>query len=187
MALISPKNKFVFIHIPKTGGTSVIQALHQSIENEIEFNRKIDHMSQIEVKEFFPYDFTDYTFFAIVRHPLHMLYSFYCYKRGNTQNLSALCDSVTFEEFVEFWSKNHFNERILDEGQHAFVEKDTIVFKLENMNKDIPRFFKEKFGIDIVLQHFNKSKKTKEIFTEKVRQLVYQKYKQDYEMFNYDP
>lgn len=187
MGLISQKYKFVFVHISKTGGTSVIKALQNACGNDIEYIPELDHITPQEIRKFYPYDFSNYIFIAIVRHPLELLYSYYCYKRGNTQNLSELCNVLNFKDFVKYWYISTFGEYLLDQGQHTFTKKNTKIFKLENLNETLPKFFKETFGIDFLLQHINKSRKESILFSNKTRKLVYDKFKKDFDLFNYDP
>lgn len=186
MVLISHKYKFILVHIPKTGGTSVIQALLQTLGNDVHYYPEIDHMSQQEIISHFQNDFEDYIFLAIVRNPMDLLYSYYCYKRGNTQYLSDVCDLLDFESFVTFWY-NHgtFGERILDEGQHAFVKDDTRIFYLEDINHTLPLFFKECFNFHLEIPHLNKSQKEQLEFSSETKKKIYKKYHKDFEVFHF--
>tara|TARA_B100000676_G_C18013247_1_gene808003 strand:- start:500 stop:1288 length:789 start_codon:yes stop_codon:yes gene_type:complete len=98
--IVSHKNKFVFVHIPKTGGTSIVQALYPYLDpeqdiiiggherhdnpstfsaSEYEKNNQLHkHSSAVEIKKVIGQDIWDeYFIFAFVRNPFARVVSLY--------------------------------------------------------------------------------------------------------------
>ena len=93
--MISHKHKFIFIHIPKTGGTSIERrfvpfAGHD--EHEVSYK----HDSAIQMKQKFSQEWKDYFKFSIVRNPWDWLVSrFFWSKQRDT-----IKETCSFKKFI---------------------------------------------------------------------------------------
>jgi len=116
------KYECVFIHIPKTAGTSVLTCL---MEEQI-FR---DHANYLDYKRIDPLKFEKYFKFCFVRNPYDRAVSFFEYlKRGGNQSddlyFQELIKNVfpTFEGFVlEYLDKDRIHEHVLFRPQYLFI------------------------------------------------------------------
>ncbi|TVP61456.1 MAG: sulfotransferase family protein [Nodularia sp. (in: Bacteria)] len=124
---ISHRHKFIFVHIPKCGGTSIEKALctftkldlmnpRLLSEEEIKeknlllggsLHRLERHLSAIEIKTLIEkQEFEDYFKFSIVRNPFSRLVSFYNFVLKNKNpdhtklQVKLVLNSVNFKDFV---------------------------------------------------------------------------------------
>lgn len=67
----------IFVHVPKTGGTSIERALRESPEQVVG-----GHTTALGFRKAFPREFAEYFTFALVRHPLDRFLSAWRYLRG---------------------------------------------------------------------------------------------------------
>ncbi len=77
--MISHKHKFIFVHIPKTGGTS--------IERSLEHNRRWErhskkHSTIIEYEKQLGFNITSYLKFSVIRNPWDRLVSYWKYRQN---------------------------------------------------------------------------------------------------------
>ena len=88
---------FIFIHIPKTGGTSIRAALGQSY---FTFPGSDGHRSLDEIHEMFPPS-KDWPSFTVIRDPFERIYSGF---RWSEEDIWARCPArpgdITFSEWV---------------------------------------------------------------------------------------
>ena len=84
--MISHHHKCIFIHIPKTGGTSIENVLRQD-KSKGSDHRLLHEYSHYSV-------FNSYFKFAIVRNTYDRIWSLYSYysSGGNQQNLQTITD-----------------------------------------------------------------------------------------------
>lgn len=147
MSVISRANNFIFFHIPKCGGTSLLSVFQQK---NIAVNLITDsHSSNKETYSYFKYK-NDLNFynqsnkFAIIRHPIQRAISFFKYiKITDTHQLHHLIKNMSFVEFCYYLkqSKNKkngitscYNHLQNDNGN---LENITII-KLEEINQNLP-------------------------------------------------
>lgn len=190
---ISHLKKIIFIHIAKTGGTSIVR------NTGYEF--KIDgHTSILHYKKNHPDIFDTYTKMCLVRNPWDRFVSAYEYVRmensyyHNDKNIHPdyeTIKSLSFEDMVEgFVSeqltlKGHAWSRQFERIQNEKGEKEIDhVFKTEEMNSDskFREFFPE-------INHINKSSRKsldyRDYYTEKTKKSIGEYFTQDVEMFEY--
>lgn len=197
---ISHKHKIIFIHIPKTGGTSIENTMGIGNKKNIfdknvlfgrDKNYEAQHLFSSEIKKIVGKPiYNSYFKFSFVRNPFSRLVSDYSWSKYRNMN---------FEEFINkkvIPSKNrilykdpyrHFK------SQHKFIidnsGKITVNFigKFENLTNDFKKLCKI-FNLKLDLPHTNKSnhKNYKQYYNRRTKNIVESIYKKDLELFNYN-
>ena len=102
--MISKKNKIIFIHVPKTGGSSIEKSLVNIFDEVININgdqtsvvgqlkkpkknsfNSLKHATAEELKHQYGEEiFNDYTKFSVIRNPWDRLLSLYYWSNGKTK------------------------------------------------------------------------------------------------------
>jgi len=166
--LISHKHKFIFIHIPKTAGTSISSALNPFCE---ESYPSIKHWSAVKIKEKFGSDiWNEYFKFTFIRNPYERLLSWYNMIDKNRwrPNANSFQSHVkknihSFREFImedkQSIDINRFpQQRIaqlkkISENGRVIVD---FVGKYENLNEDFYYICKKLNIPQTILPHINK-------------------------------
>jgi chondroitin 4-sulfotransferase 11 len=181
--MISHGHKCIFVHIPKTGGTSVEVALQGHPEPD-----SIIHKTALEYKNQNSDIWDDYFKFTIVRNPWDLMVSWWKWRMRNKK--------TTFPGFIKN-QKNLIpgNEYLkpgltyfdfISDGNNILVDK---ICRFENLQEDFDDVCKE---IGIIpqqkLPHKNEMKRThySDYYDDKIRKRVADKFKKDIEYFNYE-
>ena len=178
--MISDKHKCIFIHINKTGGTSISQALGGG--------RGGKHASAMRLRKRFPEKFEDYFKFTFVRNPWDKLLSQYFFRVKDKVRLRALGRSeVSFKEFVKKpFPGPHWGQLDILSDKNGTILVD-FIGRFENLQDDFnvvcdmlekpPKKLPHVFGT----QH----KPYWEYYDEESRMFIAKKYKKDIEYFGY--
>ena len=193
--------KLIFIHIPRSAGTSVRVSLkkftkeqifhgiknfsHQSFSQIININKTITH---------------NRTSFAVVRNPYERFVSIYRFvnrpfklMKWYGSKAEEVANNIdTFEKFIELFSmpvniwlgKNHFTP------QFEWARGVECVFKIEEKDK-LNSFLKE-FGVLEPIGHFNNrkiysghKKMYKDFYNENTKKIISKHFKKDLDIFKY--
>lgn len=187
--------KCVFVHIPKTAGTSIEKCIR-------DINDKTQviggHSTADSLLKYKRDDFCNYFTFTIVRNPWDRLLSAYLYmqKMGTCDILGnkEIKEHKTFESFV----MNYCNEKSINDNMHLkpqyiFVCIDNKIAvdywgKYENLHIEW-EFLCKKFKTKIHLPWLNKTNDEynsyKKLYTKQMIDKVQILYKKDIELFNY--
>lgn len=200
--------KCIFVHINKTGGSSIVKALNMlqvhmsasllfsneaSLRADSQYDvwkgwlggRRITHQNYEKLENIKNY-WDDYLTFTVVRNPYERVVSDYFYCRKH--NLIDL--SISFTEDV----KSTFDNR----ERWKLPCYDWITLNNEIVVENIIRFENLKQGFDdmcktlqvphIKLPHLNKTKHTHytDYYDDETRELVAKKYAKDIETFGYE-
>jgi len=184
--LISLRKKFIFAHIPHTGGTSIKDALSK---HSIEITRPNPHLRLNQIENKFPYSLIFKKFYKIivVRNPWDWQVSAYHYllRARKHHHHSEVSELNGFNEFVNWRLKNEFylQKEFIFDGDILLADK---IIKFENLNEEITEFFCE-FGISAHLHHLNKSsrKDYRQYYNEKTMKIFKDAYKEDIKYFGY--
>ena len=170
--MLSKKYKFLFIHIPRTGGTSVEYALKDYSEDTVDFNMAgrvypsglapksglptdggwYKHSPARQFKEALGDEYDDYYKFVIVRHPIEKLRSVCRFNGSKPKNLCSQYDGT--KDFKSRWLLFQ-TDYFCDEEGRIIVDD---IFHTETLEEDW-KIICEKIGIDHVeLTHLNKKK-----------------------------
>ncbi len=194
----SHTKRCIFIHIPKTAGTSIEMFLREGGLNDLEMvgvrkGRSLQHLLGIYLKKNLKF-WNDYYRFSIVRNPYDRFLSdyYWCripgvgYKGGQTidQFLDYVIDVVTNNKFYT----NIFHDHFIP--QHLFIIwKDRLlvhhVFKYENLDYVVD-FLKRKLRIKGNLPHTQQTGEKPYQLTDEHKEKIYALYYIDFKRFGYD-
>lgn len=144
------RHRLVFVHIPKTGGTSILDALGASLNDRMHINWRIYRHAN-------KYRFNQYYKFAVVRNPYERTLSTYNYlfRGGCGTSDRVLSEDIrrrapTFEHFVmEYLSSsslvlhNHFMPQawfVCDELGSIMVDR---IIRFENLDEEFSALARE--------------------------------------------
>jgi hypothetical protein len=199
--------KFIFVHIPKTGGTT-IQKICQKSTN-IKF-KKINYIVVDKVYNghlptrplAYKYPRNEHEYFSIVRNPWDWYVSWFSYlDQKNRFDTDFRREIKQIEEgfptFLKFISTNR-NNLVFENGFKKYAQfvnwcsfDDKIIdniFRLEDL-KENPFLIKDKIGLDVA---FNKQYNTSshapyyEYYDNKTIDIVFDMHKEDIETFNFE-
>jgi len=101
--IVSNHKKFIFIHIPKSAGSSVSQALNRYSDlssNDVFSNIRLKHETAGIIREADKNRFENYITFCFVRNPWDRVVSWYFYENANQHGFRSVFP--TFEDFVSY-------------------------------------------------------------------------------------
>ena len=198
MPIFSINNKRVlFIHIPKTGGTSIENWL--SNFGEMQFYQPgiptfmkctPQHLTFNDINILFGADYFD-LIFAVVRNPYERLVSEYIFRTAG--QLKTFKKRVDFSDWLMLHltkakqNKHHFDNHL--RPQTDFVNEQMKVFKLENGLEEVIKYLKSALKIKSTkkIPQLNKSKAKKDlIWSVEVRNEVNQFYRNDFLQLQYE-
>jgi|7_EtaG_2_1085326.scaffolds.fasta_scaffold09550_5 hypothetical protein len=197
--MISKNKKFIFIHIPKTGGNSIQNILKDYSDDEIVIKKKNEDgsLEMFEVKNTtfstgkhsvgIRYknrwnsdvygDYNDYYKFATIRNPWERLISLYF-----TQNSGR-----------KVWNKDLFIHKVKKEpiwrSMSSFMNNINInaIIRFENLDEDFDKVCNELKIPTTKLPHVNKTSREHytKYYDQELLNLVLKYYKDDINNFNY--
>ena len=191
--------KIIFIHIPKTAGSSIEHLLRDEGRYELEFigvrnGRSTHHYMGIELKMILKELYPKYYKFSFVRNPYDRIISEYFWCRIKDVGYKF---NKTFDEFLDYVedvikNKKFFkpieNDHFIPQYSFLFFNNKLLVnniFKYEDIETIVP-LIKKKLKINTVLQHLNKSNKNEITLTDQQKERIYNLYKNDFQTFNYE-
>ena len=208
--LVSSQQKFLFVHIPKSAGTSVTAALKEFSDQpeKIWINRLLAKIG-INVNWFGPFHwvrgrkhstarqmkimysdsvFNDYYKFAFVRNPWALLVSYYHYIKSNQQHHRSekVKNIDSFESYIHYEIKrNKINQSrfVTDTFGNDLVD---FVGRFESLEKDLGVIF-EQLGVEAEIPHKNSSTHTdyRDYYTPETAKLVAFHWAEDILRFGY--
>lgn len=213
--IVSDKYKFVWVGIPKSAMTSIINVLHENSSIGLETSVVCDDLKVILKKNKI---YNNYFKFAFVRNPWSRVVSCYINKiqKGGIKdrffltNHVGLMQDISFDDFVYFITKKRgrfdfFSDRhwisqyrfISDRRGELIVD---FVGKLENIdndfrsvckrlgikNVDLPRYNTRNDWSKFNNIEYESSDYYRGFYTNKTKELVAKRYKKDIEMFGYN-
>jgi hypothetical protein len=209
--LISHQAKFIFIHVQKTGGTSIDHMLRQHFPDAVRWHgkhgRARDGIAEMGMERW-----RDYYSFAFVRNPWDRLVSWYAmiddrrrarpfYKRWQREPFKiriwnqVVTKGRTFEEFLDNCTEIIFDrgcyksfafnqiDYLTDANGHMAVDQ---VCRFENLAEEVSGIF-ARLGIKDELPRRNKSEHGhySSWYDARTRDLVAERFARDIEAFGY--
>jgi hypothetical protein len=169
------KQKVIFIHIPKTGGTSIfVKNIYPQLDSEInEVQAKLGHLDikhfRFYSKNFFTHlTFTEYEkytktnqykIFTIVRNPYDRIFSYYkyhIYKLKINQEISLLDNEVEkFNKYLNYLLKDkkyltYKTQTSFLLNKNEIIDPSIKIIKYENLNKEIKNLPRLNVSIDFI-------------------------------------
>ncbi len=200
--LISRQRRFIFIHIQKTAGSSVVKALRQVTPDVItRFNDLPACWDPLKNRHLFASDLKLYLGnrawqrffkFAFVRNPWSRLVSWYnmCIDRPSNSFMRYVqANAPAFEDFLSLTSgravKTTFNQvdYICDRNGRIIVD---FVGRFERLSSDFEYVCKQ-LAISAALPHKNKGPSVdyRSFYNPRTRQLVAERFRRDIDTFGY--
>jgi hypothetical protein len=197
---VSHELKCIFVHIPRTGGTSVESALglfgdwrdentnsmfglitSPDLKSSTRLTKYLQHLTAEELRSLLPDEFEKYYRFAFVRNPWERMVSIWCY------NMRA--KGVSFEEFLEKTEHSWFGHLT---PQHTFVTTANgeclvdFVGRFERLTADFAEIC-SRLSIERALPHLNAMTHAdyRTYYDETSRKIVERRYGDDIERFRY--
>lgn len=187
--MINHEHKFIFIHIGKTGGSSIEHALNPSVQIASGISGTLEntelegkHWTALEYSKKYPKEHKEYFTFSFVRNPWDRTVSHYEWTIfiGNSK--------MSFKEWVT--SRSFINNQKLLYQSFLFNHGDLMVDfvgRFETLQEDFD-IVCDKIRIEhIKLPHINKidRKHYTQYYDDETRQIVAEKYAKDIEYFGY--
>ncbi|CAM5217470.1 sulfotransferase family 2 domain-containing protein [Alishewanella longhuensis] len=209
--ILNEEKKLIFIHIPKTAGTSIRNALRPNkplIENgttnpiatnrlSAAVNSKTKHETYSEFIEHFtartglaPKVLEDFTFIAFVRHPVQRFESLHRYllKSHRKTYPDVPADLNAFVEDVVYEKHDYLKKIRSLRTQYSFIEglneQQLMIGRYENLTTDWQKIT-EHFGITAELMHLNKTTKENAGMTAQSERLISEYFATDFAHFGY--
>jgi len=208
--MINHKYKCIFIHIPKTGGTSIESVF---VSNAAKTDVPFKHSTAKEYQKKFNRGFSEYFKFSVIRNPWNLVVSLYHWMWHTDSPTNFFPKQWRARTHIPLhWTLNDWvkspnflrsNPRGLSlDGPRLFQEKTQLdwisndkcniiidyIMRFENLQEDF-NIVCDKIGIPRQkLPHVNKSKHKHytEYYDDETRQIVAEKYKKDIEFFGYE-
>ena len=192
--------KLLFIHIPKSAGTSIVYLLDKNFSGQKNFS--IDTHSSYDVfKKNYPELVVNKKTFCIVRNPYCRFVSIYRFinreiklkKWFGSEYIDVMSKIDTFEKFIEnfefpktMWGENnHFTNQLV------WSKNVGHVFKIED-KKNLINFFND-VGVVGEIPIINsrkepswKNKLYREFYNSNTKKIIKKKFREDIDYFQYD-
>jgi hypothetical protein len=180
---------FIFIHINKTGGTSIAKAIGLPKKRHLKVTEVISMIGEEE--------FNKAVTFCVVRNPWSKVVSHYKY-RVKTNQTGMADNFISFKEWVKQTygeNKNPFyynNPKMFAPQSNWLKDKNGVIkvkniLKFESLSRDFENFSKT-LGIQTKLPHLNATKKGHyaDYYDKETVEIVGEWFKEDIELFNYE-
>ena len=188
------KSKTIFIHIPKTAGISLAQAIYGDVTLEghrsFYFNR-----IALNIKN------DNYFSFSFIRNPFDRLYSAFKFlEKGGINHIDKLAFKTYLSKFKDFedFILNGINKELIYKITHFVPQHEYLcdksgailvdfVGRFEDLDNDVLRLSKV-LKKDIKLSHYNNNNNKlnyKIAYTNEMINIVHQIYQKDIDIFKY--
>lgn len=209
--LISSKYKFIFIHIPRTGGTSLEYSLSslddstileiinliKPINSKIEVIQTFDNIKHYTQETILPIlnnlriNYSDWYEFTLVRNPYNRIISVYeNYARYDNHSAKHNRYLYSFDEFLTQISYAKRNNDFF-KSQCYWIDNPLTskvdILKYENLQEEYINLG-AKLGVELPkLKHLQKTEyKDKIVLTDEQKEKVYKLYQDDFDKLGYD-
>jgi hypothetical protein len=209
--VISSKKKFIFVHVPKTAGSSIEYALSDYSDDKVtkipgdNVDIRDKHIYLLTICKRIGYRKCNEFFkFTFVRNPFDRIFSYFrFYKKINTRDFikfgRKLSDNTIYLsaeskilDFNDWIIKNYNNISQIDIWPYIVDEKGDVIIdfigKYENINMDFKKICEILEINDVALPHINKSGSKadyRKFYNSRGRKYIEKKCEKELEYFNY--
>jgi hypothetical protein len=187
--IIIRKRKTIFIHIHRTGGSSMISLLKQALPNQVDVIAQHGNASTMEGKLLKEYP--DYFIFSMVRNPWDRALSWYSLlHKSDPKNLAT--ERLRFEQFLINKTQNDGNDSFLLNQVDYFKNAthsidDMVIYRYENYTEEVKKIAER---LQITIKETPRINETttkdyREYYTERSKALVAEKCARDIDYFGY--
>jgi len=184
----------IFVHVPKTAGTSIEQHLRQSKSQVVG-----GHTTAIAYRSAFPIEFNAYFTFAIVRHPYDRFRSAYSYLKQHPINAALANESVHTSESINDFIATYSNTATIRDSivhmfpQHIFVcDRDEAIileaiYRYETLHSDWGKICRRIRIHECSLPVLNAShrRSTEDFVSAESKAILAKLYAKDFKLFGY--
>ena len=188
--MIDHDYKFIFIHIPKTGGTSIECCLTSNAWDDRDKycvgEQKLTHITLQQAMEKWP-DCRDYFKFTFVRNPWDRLLSSYLHSKKYLKRKHKSLESYIKYGPTHSWSTHVEPQTSFIKDWGGLVAMD-FIGRFENLKDDFGKVCK-KIGVSSELHHHvfrTEHKHYSEYYDSYLKDYVSKKYREEIEYFNYE-
>ena len=209
---VSHALKCIFVHIPKTGGTSIESALgllgdwrvedthsmygiitSPDLKRGIRSTAFLQHLDAEQLRGLLPHEFRLYYRFAFIRNPWERMVSIYSrmdpHMQMSARSAGLQLDGTSFDEFLE---RTENFEHVHLTPQHTFVFGASgaclvdFLGRFERLTADFADICAS-LGLERALPHLNKSMHVdyRTYYNQASRRIIERRYGEDIERFGY--
>jgi hypothetical protein len=194
----------LFIHIPKTGGSSLEIYFSRKYGIGLNYNslysgnnafngHSLQHstlreIKEMKIREMKNIDFNNIKIISIVRNPYHRLISDFFYHKFLNQNSDKDFVYKKIKEYFE--NDNTYDNHKIPQYQFLInddnnIDKDVIILRTENLNEDMKNLGYDDFNIREKKNRYNNINYMDYLNNESI-QLINDYYDMDFIYFNYE-
>lgn len=213
--MLSRHHKTIFVHIPKTGGQSVAQAFLDDLGLSWEERAALlmrrgeagqpERLAHLYAREYVgmgfvtQLEFEAFTKFAVIRHPYARMVSEYIYRMGALDWLAQYLRPWQGRRFERFLGQT-FDDPMSDAARHFAPQVDYVMdsegrllvdhlVDQANMAAGLAPVFQAIFGREVALPRRNVKREapgfTAEVLSQHQKDLIWQRYRDDFEAFGF--
>ena len=189
-----PDYKIIYIKQPKCGGTTLVDLLDKYKIKYIHWVKPINNPEYIEFLNNIDDNYIkNCKIITFSRNPYNRIPSALKYTfgyRNISLNYNTNYDDIFTNKYVNNKLKicdihHYIPTNLITNNENIFTE----IYKFENLNEDIKKFFKKYLHItlDIPVPKKNVNRNKTSLNTEKFNKLIRKYYKDEFTLFGYDP
>jgi len=182
--VISHKHKCIFVHIPKSAGTSIEKFF---IGRDWWFiDKETKHLHAKTAKKIYKENWNEYFTFSFVRNPWDLMVSWYKFRKNHNLSFDKFLTEYKINPRRRYWLPKtlYQTDFLVDDDGKLLID---FVGKFENLQEDF-NIICDKIKISQQkLPHKNKTKRKHytEYYDDETREIVAKKYAKDIEYFGY--
>jgi len=208
---VSHDLRCIFVHVPRTGGTSIETALglkgdwrienthsmfgritSPDLKQRIKSTDYLQHLTANELRSLLLHEFQNYYRFAFVRNPWDRMVSIYCHMDPHMKleaEPGRPFTGTSFGEFLE-WSENITDAHLAPQYTYLYAANGAclldFVGRFEQLDQDFGRICAH-LGVRLELPRVNASVRAdyRDYYNDTTRRLIERRYGEDVERFGY--
>lgn len=198
---IDTAKKLLFIHIPKTGGSSIEKALELHPHQVSDANKYLSgtgkHLQHLTFSEMLKLDRSEEINscrkFCIIRHPIDRFYSEFRWRKKIFHPLFKDMDERDFALYLLNRKKEdnlHAECHFRFQSDYFFIDGNACssirTFRLEDGMDKVEQWVNKTFNLNIAVSHENSTQLKARVYDEKTNEIVKNVYKEDAELLGYE-